>query len=102
MQGGRLQKFLAARDAASVAGAAAEKALTPAHATARAEGRIGFQERAPALGQQVVGGDGGGEVRLVYSQRHAHEHVLGALHHLPVQPQQVRPLQRLRAIRFRV
>ena len=51
---------------------------------------------APALGEEVVGLDGGVQVVLVDADGDAHQHVLGALHHLPVDLQQVRALQCLR------
>ena len=40
--------------------------------------------------------DGSLNVMLVYSHSHSHKHVLWTLHHLPIDLEQVRPLQSLR------
>lgn len=46
--------------------------------------------------EQVVGLDSLVDVLQVDADGHAHQHVLGALHHLAMQAQQVRALQGLR------
>ena len=47
----------------------------------------------PALRHQIIGLDGRVDVLLVDAHRHAHQHVLGPLHHLAFEAQQVAPLQ---------
>ena len=63
-------------------------------------GRPGVEERGggvgePALAHEVVGVDGGVDVLHMDADRHAHEHVLGALHDLAVHAEEVRALQGL-------
>ena len=65
-------------------------------------GRAGVEEGGrgvgePPLAHQVVGLDGGVNVLLVDAHGHAHQHVLGPLHHLAVEAQQVAALQGLEA-----
>mmetsp|Transcript_15211 Transcript_15211/g.45879 ORF Transcript_15211/g.45879 Transcript_15211/m.45879 type:complete len:232 (-) Transcript_15211:49-744(-) len=53
--------------------------------------------RKPTLRQKVVRLDRALQVALVDADGHPHQHVLRSLHHLPVDTQQVRPLQGLEA-----
>lgn len=49
----------------------------------------------PAVRQQVVGFNGSIDIVFVDADRHAHQHLLGALHNLAVDAKQVGALQGL-------